>query len=138
MNQLKKIMIKKAKNISTEMKKIWQFAKNNLVIAQKIQKRFADIHKTKTSNYKIKNKIWLSIHNLKTKKSFRKLNHKMIDSFEIKKILGQSCQLKLSQSMKIHDIFHTFLFRPNADDSFDGQIQPSSLSVIINEKTNMK
>ncbi len=58
----------------------------------------------------------------------------MIESFEIKKVLGQSCQLNLPHSMKIHDIFHTFFFRSDSDDPLNGQIQSSSFSVIINEE----
>ncbi len=129
-----RILIKKAKNISDEMKKIWNFTKNNLVVTQKSQKRFVDVHKTKTPVYKIKNKIWLSTRNLKTEKSVKKLNHKMIDPFKIKKILKQNCQLKLPPLMKIHDIFHIFFLRRNLDDPLKKQMQSSSFSIIINDE----
>ena len=58
----------------------------------------------------------------------------MIDSFKIVRVLDQICQLKLSDFMKIHDIFHTFLLRSNSNDSLSDQIQSLSLSVIVNEE----
>jgi hypothetical protein len=58
----------------------------------------------------------------------------MIDSYQIKKILSASCQLNLSDSMKIHDIFHTLLLRKTSDDFLFNQILKSSSSIIIDEK----
>jgi hypothetical protein len=71
---------------------------------------------------------------MKTERLFKKLNHKMIDSFEILKMLRQACQLKLSSSMKVHDTFHISLLRRDLDDSLDDQIQSSFSLVIIDEK----
>jgi hypothetical protein len=78
--------------------------------------------------------IWLSIKNIKTERSFRKLNHKWIDSFKIKKILKNACQLNLSQSMKIHDNFHTFLLRIAATNSLTDQIQSSSSLIVMKDE----
>jgi hypothetical protein len=48
--------------------------------------------------------------------------------------LKEACQLDLSQSMKIHDTFHTSLLRSAATNSFIDQIQQSSSSVVVNEE----
>jgi hypothetical protein len=58
----------------------------------------------------------------------------MIESYRIKKMLSASCQLDLPDSMKIHDIFHTFLLRKASNDSLFDQILKSSSSIIIDEK----
>ncbi len=58
----------------------------------------------------------------------------MIESFKIKKMMKDACQLELSQSMKIHDTFHIFLLRSASIDSLIEQIQSSSSSVIVDEK----
>jgi hypothetical protein len=58
----------------------------------------------------------------------------MIESFKIKKMMKNACQLKLSQSMKIHDTFHIFLLRFASIDSLIEQIQSSSSSIIVDEE----
>ncbi len=112
-----RILTQKAANMIKKMKNIWDFIKKKLANTQDAQKKHADERKTISLEYKINDMIWLSIKNIKTKRSFRKLDHKWIDLFKIKKILRNACQLKLSQSMKIHNIFHTFLLRMTATNS---------------------
>ncbi len=53
-------------------------------------------------------------------------------------MLKKACQFDLSQSMKIHYIFHTSLLRKAATNSFIEQIQSSSSSIMINEKEEYK
>jgi hypothetical protein len=87
-----------------------------------------------SSEYKVEDTIWLFTKNIKTERSFRKLDHKWIESYKIKKVFRDVCQLNLSLSMKIHDICHTFLLRMTAKNSFIEQIQLSSSSVVINDE----
>jgi hypothetical protein len=49
-------------------------------------------------------------------------------------MLSANYQLNLSDSMKIHNIFHIFLLRKASNDSLFDQILKSSSSIIINEK----
>ncbi len=58
----------------------------------------------------------------------------MIDSYKVLKVLKKACQLKLSQSMKIHDTFHTFLLRSASIDFLIEQIQSSSSSIIVDKE----
>jgi hypothetical protein len=58
----------------------------------------------------------------------------MIESYKIKKILRDVCQLDLSSSMKIHDTFHTFLLRSISTNSLIDQIQSSSSSIVMNDE----
>jgi hypothetical protein len=78
--------------------------------------------------------VWLFTKNIKTERSSRKLNHKWIGPYKIKKVMTDACQLNLSQSMKIHDTFHTSLIRKAATDPLTGQIQSSSPSIVIEEE----
>ncbi len=78
--------------------------------------------------------MWLSIKNIKTKRSLKKLNHEWIDSFKIKKILKNACQLNLSQSMEIHDTFHTSLLRIAATNSLIDQNQSSSSLIVMKDE----
>ncbi len=52
--------------------------------------------------------------------------------------MKNACQLNLSQSMKIHDTFHTFLLQKVAINLFTEQIQSSSFSIVINEQNEKK
>jgi hypothetical protein len=49
-------------------------------------------------------------------------------------MLSVSCQLDLSDSMKIHDIFHISLLRKTSNDFLLDQILKSSSSIIVDEK----
>ena len=61
---------------------------------------------------KNKNKIYLLIKNLKTKKINKKLNHVKIDSFFIKKQKKSvNYELNLFSNIKIHSIFHVSLLK---------------------------
>jgi hypothetical protein len=116
------------------MKNIWDFIKKKLINAQNTQKRYANRKKSLASEYQSEDMIWLSIKNIKIERSFRKLNHKWIKSFKIKRLSKDACQLKLSSSMKIHDTFHIALLRFAATDSLIDQIQSSSSSIIVNDE----
>ncbi len=115
----KRILIKKTFDITKKMKNIWEFIKEKLINAQKSQKRHANKSGNFSSEYKVEDMIWLFIKNVKIERSFRKLNHKMIESYKIKKILRNVCQLNLSSSMKIHDTFHTSLLKSTSTNSLN-------------------
>jgi hypothetical protein len=101
---------------------------------RKIQKHYVDKKRSVSFKYVVEDEVWLFIKYIKTKRSFRKLNYKWIEFFKIKKILKKTCQFDLSQSMKIHDIFHTSLLRKVATNFFIEQIQSSSSLIMINEE----
>jgi hypothetical protein len=130
----KRILIKKTFDITKKMKNIWKFIKEKLTNAQKSQKRHVDKSRNLSSEYKTEDMIWLFIKNVKIERSFRKLNHKMIESYKIKKILRNVCQLNLSSSMKIHDTFHTSLLKSVSTNSLIDQIQSSSSSIVMNDE----
>ncbi len=130
----KRILIQKIVIIIDKMKNIWNFIKKKLANTQEMQKKYADRHKTFSSEYKLEDMIWLFIKNIKIERSFRKLNHKWLESYKIKKLLKDVCQLNLSLSMKIHDTFCISLLRFAATDFLTDQIQSSSSSIVIDEK----
>ncbi len=129
-----RIQDKKALNIIDKMKNIWNFIKQKLANNQDAKKRHADRKKNSLSEYKLNDMIWLFIKNIKIERSFKKLNHKWIESYKVKKVLKDVCQLNLSTSMKIHDTFHISLLRSASSDSFIEQIQSSSLLIVIDDE----
>jgi hypothetical protein len=134
----KRILTRKDTNITDTMREIWDFTKQKLIQTQENQKHHADKKRNVSSEYVVEDEVWLFIKNIKTERSSRKLNHKWIESYKIKKVLKDACQLDLSQSMRIHDIFHTFLLRKIATNSLIEQIQTSSSSIVMNDEEEYK
>ena len=125
----------KAWSITAEIKEVWEFVRNELTQSQKVQVKAVDRHrKDVEEKYKVGDKVWLLTKNIKTKKLLKKLNHKMIDPYKIKKLVRLSYQLKLSTSMKIHDVFHPSLLRKAAEDRLPGQHNNPALPVIVDDK----
>ena len=70
-----------------------------------------------TPQLKEKNKVYLLIKNLQTKKSSKKLNHKKVESFFIKVVREEiSYKLHLSLNIKVYLVFHVLLLK-SADSS---------------------
>jgi hypothetical protein len=118
-----RVLTQKTENIAEKLRDIWDFIKKTLANAQEIQKKYVDKKRKNSSEYKIDDMIWLSTKNIKIERSFRKLDHKWIESYKVKKILKDVCQLNLSSSIKIHDTFHISLLRSASNDLLTEQIQ---------------
>ena len=61
--------------------------------------------------------MFLNDRNITIAKPFKKLNDKMLDSFEVTDSIDSSYKLKLSEIMRIHDVFHSELLRSAVNDS---------------------
>ncbi len=129
-----RIQDQKASDITDKMKDIWNFIKQRLANSQNAQKRHANKKKNNSFEYKLNDMIWLFTKNIKIERSFRKLNHKWIKSYKIKRLSKNACQLNLSSSMKIHDTFHISLLRLATTDFLIDQIQSSSFSIVVNDE----
>jgi len=93
----------------------------------------ANKHRKKI-NYKIESKMFLNERNIITAKSFKKLNDKMLNSFQITESVDSFYKLKLSETMHIHDVFHSELLCSVIDDSLSDQKNESSKSIVINDE----
>ncbi len=71
----------------------------------------------KEINYELELKMFLNDRNITIAKPFKKLNDKMLDSFEVTDSIDSSYKLKLSEIMRIHDVFHSELLRSAVNDS---------------------
>jgi hypothetical protein len=116
------------------MKNIWKFAKKHMKKNRQSQTIYANRHRIFASNYQVENQVWLSIRNIQIDRSFRKLDHKMLESFKILKKRDNSYKLELSIEMNIHSVFHISLLRKNLDDFLSRQIISSSSSIVIDDE----
>ncbi len=69
---------------------------------------------------------------------FKKLNDKMLNSFQITDSVDLFYKLKLSETMHIHDVFHSKLLCSVVDNSLSDQKNELSKSIIINNEDEWK
>ncbi len=78
--------------------------------------------------------MFLNEWNIVTARSFKKLNDKMLDSFQITESIDSFYKLKLSETIRIHDVFYSELLRSVIDDFLPDQKNESSKSIVINDE----
>ncbi len=132
-----RLQIDQVKNISEQMNKTLIFAREALIKTREQMMNQANKHRKKV-NYKIESKMFLNERNIVTARSFKKLNDKMLDSFQITESVDSFYKLKLSETMHIHDVFHSELLRSVVDDSLSDQKNESSRSIVINDEDEWK
>jgi len=123
----------KVKNISEHMNKILMFARESLVKTRKQMIQQANKHK-KEVDYEIESKMFLNERNIITARSFKKLDDKMLDLFINLNLVNSSYKLKLSETMHVHDVFHSDLLRFVVNDLLPDQKNESLKSIMINDE----
>ena len=109
----KRLQIAKIEVITNSMKKTLRV----MTIKAKVVKNTIIMQVNKYRKkviYKEDDIIFLFSQNIKTIRLVNKLKNKMLSSFQIKKLVGSFYQLKLSSSIKIHNVFYSSLLRKNA------------------------
>ncbi len=132
-----RLQINWVKNISEQMNKTLIFAHEALIKTRKQMMNQANKHRKKI-NYKIKSRMFLNEWNIITAKLFKKLNDKMLDSFQIINLVDSFYKLKLFKTMHIHDVFHSELLRLVVNDSLSDQKNEFSRSIVINDEDEWK
>ncbi len=132
-----RLQIAWVEDIFEQMNKTLIFACEALIKTREQMMNQANKHR-KNINYKIESKMFLNERNIITAKSFKKLNDKMLDSFQITESVDSFYKLKLSETMYIHDVFHSELLRSVVNDSLSDQKNESSKSIVINDEDEWK
>ncbi len=78
--------------------------------------------------------MFLNEQNIITARSFKKLNDKMLNSFQIIESVDSFYKLKLSETMHIHDVFHSELLHSVVDNFLSDQKNESLKSIVINDE----
>ncbi len=123
----------KVENISEHMNKTLKFARESLAKTREQMMKQVNKHR-KEVDYKIESKMFLNERNIVTAKSFKKLDDKMLDSFTNLDFVDSSYKLKLSESMHVHDVFHSDLLRSAVDDPLPDQKNELSDSIVVNDE----
>ncbi len=128
-----RLQMTKVENISEHMNKTLKFACESLVKTQEQMMKQVNKHR-KEVDYEIKSRVFLNEKNIVTARSFKKLNDKMLDSFINLNFIDSLYKLKLSESMHVHDVFHSDLLRSVVDDLLSDQKNELSDSIVINDE----
>jgi len=128
-----RLQIAQVEDIFNHMNKTLIFAREALIKTREQMMNQTNKHRKKI-NYKIESKMFLNERNIITVRSFKKLNDKMLDSFTNLDLVDSSYKLKLSESMHVHDVFHSDLLRSVVDDSLPDQKNESSRSIVIKDE----
>ena len=102
--------------------------------SQQAQVKAANRHRKLSLEYKVGDKVWLSTKNIHTERLSKKLDHKRIGPYPIKKLVGLSYRLELPTSMQTHNVFHLNLLRLAAENPLPGQINDPPPPVVVNDK----
>ncbi len=127
----------KVENISEHMNKTLKFAHESLVKTREQMMKQVNKHR-KEVDYKIESKMFLNERNIVTARSFKKLDDKMLDSFINLDLIDSSYKLKLSESMHVHDVFHSDLLCSVINDFLPDQKNEPSDSIVINDEDEWK
>jgi len=128
-----RLQIDRAKNISEQMNKTLIFAREALIKTREQMVNQANKHRKKI-NYEIESKMFLNERNIVIARLFKKLDDKMLDSFKVTDSVDFFYKLKLSDTMHIHDVFHSELLRSVVDDCLSDQKNEFSRSIVINDE----
>ncbi len=132
-----RLQIDRAKNISEQMNKTLIFAREALTKTREQMVNQANKHRKKI-NYEIESKMFLNERNIVIARLFKKLDDKMLDSFKVTDSVDFFYKLKLSDTMRIHDVFHSELLRSVVDDSLPDQKNELSKSIVVNDEDEWK
>ncbi len=127
----------KVENISEHMNKTLKFARESLVKTREQMMKQVNKHR-KEVDYNVESKMFLNERNIVTTRSFKKLDDKMLDSFTNLNLVNSSYKLKLSESMHVHDVFHSDLLCSVVDDFLPDQKNELSDSIVINDEDEWK
>ena len=89
------------------MKKIHEEAGATLSKAHDNMTHYADQHKGSAPEYKVGDKVWLSMKDIKINQPSRKLAEQQLGPFKIVKVVSPNAvKLRLPASFKIHDVIN--------------------------------
>ena len=91
-----------------------------MAAAQDEQEKQTNTYRDQAVTYKVNDKVWLSLENIKTQRPNRSLDHRYT-KFTVLEVLG-SHNYRLNTPPGIYNVFYTRLLRPASTDPLPDQI----------------
>jgi hypothetical protein len=110
--------VQKAHNIVRKLHEATEWAQTSMAVAQQVQEEQANRKRQAAISYKVGDKVWLDLRNIRTDRKSKKLDAKHA-KFTVTKVIGShSFELNIKN---VHPVFHSDLLRPASDDPFPSQ-----------------
>ena len=113
-------------NFTKKMEDLTEHLRVEMLIAQAMYEFSANRFCRPYPHYFIRDEVWLNAKNLNTARPAVKLNNCHVRPYKVKRIFEKNplvIELKLSESMKVHSVFHATLLSHVATDPLPGQRQ---------------
>ena len=101
----KRLDVVKTKDIINRMQDVFIYIRERINKAQLVMIEQINRYK-KDVTFKKDDLVFFNIKNIIIDRSFKKLNDKMFGSFKVISVIGSFYKLKLSDIMKIYNVFH--------------------------------
>jgi hypothetical protein len=113
--------VKQAEAIVRKLQDARQWAQTAMATAQQVQETATNRNRQQSPNFKVGDKVWLNLTNIRTDRPTKKLDAKHA-KFTVTEVIG-SHNYRLDTPPGIEDIFHSQLLRPAAMDPLPSQQQ---------------
>lgn len=128
--------IARADRIVRRLKEAREWAQASMATAQEAQEQASNQKRDQAPNYKVGDRVWLSLENIKTDRPSKKLDARYA-KFKVLEVVG-SHSYKLDTPPGIHNVFHARLLRPANSSPLPGQIvEESQPPAILVDDTEM-
>ena len=104
-----------------KIKEVTEWAESSMASAQQEQETQANRHRNPSPAYKVGDKVWLSLKNIKTDRPNRKLDDRSA-KFTVTKVVGPHSYC-LDVPTGVHNVFNVDLLRPAGTDPLPSQEQ---------------
>ncbi|KHJ32270.1 hypothetical protein EV44_g3769 [Erysiphe necator] len=123
--------IAKADRVVNKIKQVSEWAQASIAVAQESQEQNTNKYRQQAISYKVGDKVWLNLENIKTDRQCKKLDARFA-KFTVTEVVG-SHSFRLDTPPGVHNVFHSRLLRPANSSPLPGQIvddnQPDSIVV---------
>ena len=121
----------KARKIATRMQEAWRKGKELILKAQEKKRQDVDKHR-KPVDFGPGDQVYVTTKNWKTERTSRKLDHQTAGPFRILNRTGNSYEVDLPDSIKVHNVFSPDRIRKAGTDPLPGQIAEPQPPIIVN------
>lgn len=125
-----------ADNIVTKLRDVTQWAQTSMSATQQVQEESANRHRNIAPSYKVGDKVWLNLRNVRTARASKKLDVRAA-KYTVLEVVNPS-SYRLDTPPGIHNVFNVDLLRPASTDKLPSQItddwQPPAILMDGHEK----